>query len=201
VVRFLLGRFLYTDAINTLIGGFLTIFVTQELGLDREFVTALLAVAITAAIFGALGAGRLVERLGPLRVLRLVLVLWMVAIGAGVAAAATGEPRLAWAIGPLGGVALGATWTADRVLMTRVSPPRHLGEFYGLYATVGRFATILGPLTWAMTVDVLGLGRLVAMGALIGFVAIGWWVLRQVDDSERVWPVADLPVAGGRSDR
>jgi UMF1 family MFS transporter len=198
VVRFLVGRFLYTDAINTLIGGFLTIFVTQELGLDREFVTALLAVAITAAIVGALGAGRAVELLGPLRVLRLVLVLWMVAIGAGVAAAVTGRTGLAWAIGPLGGVALGATWTADRVVMTRVSPPRHLGEFYGLYATVGRFATILGPLTWALIVDVLGLGRRLAMGALIGFVAMGWWVLRRVDDSERVWPVADLPLAGNR---
>jgi len=30
VVRFLVGRFLYTDAINTLIGGFLTIFVINE---------------------------------------------------------------------------------------------------------------------------------------------------------------------------
>ena len=199
VVRFLVGRFLYTDAINTLIGGFLTIFVTQELGLDLEFVTALLAVAIAAAIFGALGAGRLVERLGPMRVLRMVLILWMVAIGAGVAAAVTGRPGLAWAIGPLGGVALGATWTADRVVMTRVSPPRHLGEFYGLYATVGRFATILGPLTWALIVDVLGLGRRLAMGALIGFVAMGWGVLRRVDDSERVWTVADLPLAGDRS--
>lgn len=200
VVRFLVGRFLYTDAINTLIGGFLTIFVIQELGLDRQFVTSLLVVAIAAAIFGAFGAGWLVERWGPLRVLRAVLVIWMVAIGAGIAAAVTGQTGWAWAIGPLGGIALGATWTADRVVMTRVSPPRHLGEFYGLYATVGRFATILGPLTWAFIVDVVGLGRRVAMGALIGFVAIGWWVLRLVDDSERDWPAADLPIVNTAPD-
>jgi MFS transporter, UMF1 family len=200
VVRFLVGRFLYTDAINTLIGGFLTIFVIQELGLDRQFTTRLLGVAITAAIFGAFGAGRLVERFGPMRVLRAVLVLWMVAIGAGIAAAVTGETGLAWAIGPLGGVALGATWTADRVVMIRVSPPRHLGEFYGLYATVGRFATILGPLTWAFIVDVIGLGRRVAMGALIGFIGVGWWVLRRIDDSERDWPAEDLPLVSRAPD-
>jgi MFS transporter, UMF1 family len=200
VVRFLVGRFLYTDAINTLIGGFLTIFVIQELGLDRQFATRLLVVAIAAAVVGALVAGGLVERLGPIRVLRAVLVLWMLAIGAGIAAAVTGETGLAWAIGPLGGIALGATWTADRVVMTRVSPPRHLGEFYGLYATVGRFATILGPLSWALIVDVIGLGRRLAMGALIGFIGIGWWVLRQVDDSERAWPVSDLPIVSTAPD-
>lgn len=190
-VRFLVGRFLYTDAINTLIGGFLTIFVIQELGLDRQFMTTLLGVAITAAIFGALGAGRLVERIGPMRVLRIALIMWMVAIASGVAAAVTGETGLAWLIGILGGIALGATWTADRVVMTRISPPRHLGEFYGLYATVGRFATILGPLTWALIVDGLGWGRRVAMGALILFIGLGWWSLRRVDDSERDWPPED----------
>jgi UMF1 family MFS transporter len=200
VVRFLVGRFLYTDAINTLIGGFLTIFVIEELGLDRKFMRNLLGVAITAAIFGALGAGRLMGRFGPLRVLRSVLLLWIVAIASGVAAAVTGETNLAWVIGPLGGVALGATWTADRVVMTRVSPPRHLGEFYGLYATVGRFATILGPLTWALIVDGLGLGRNAAMGSLIGFVALGWWILRKVDDAERPWREIDLPIVSGAPD-
>jgi UMF1 family MFS transporter len=197
VVRFLVGRFLYTDAINTLIGGFLTIFVIQELGRDRQFMTTLLVVAITAAIFGALGAGRLVERIGPMRVLRTALIMWMFAIAAGVAAAVTGQTNLAWAIGPLGGMALGATWTADRVVMTRISPPRHLGEFYGLYATVGRFATILGPLTWAVIVDVLGWGRRVAMSALIIFIAVGWWSLRRVDDSEREWPPDDRLIFSG----
>jgi UMF1 family MFS transporter len=200
VVPFLVGRFLYTDAINTLIGGFLTIFVLQELGLDGRFVTALLGLAIIAAIFGGLGAGAVIGRFGPLRVLRAVLVLWMVAIGAGIAAAVTSETGLAWAIGALGGLALGATWASDRVVMVRVSPPRNLGELYGLYATVGRFATILGPITWAIIVDVLGLGRRVAMGALIGFIGVGWLVLRRVDDTERIWAPADLPVVSRAPD-
>jgi MFS transporter, UMF1 family len=200
VVRFLLSRFLYTDAINTLIGGFLTIFVVAELGLDRRFVTALLGIAITTAIVGGIVTGRFVERIGPVRVLRVVLVIWMVAIASGVAAAITGQSWLAWAIGPLGGFALGATWAADRVVMTRISPPRFLGEFYGLYATVGRFATILGPLTWALIVDVLGLGRRLAMASLIVFVFAGWFLLQRVDDAVRTWQATDLPPFISRPD-
>jgi MFS transporter, UMF1 family len=194
VVRFLVGRFLYTDAINTLIGGFLAIFVIDELGLDRAFFSRLIGVAIAGAVVGGLGAGPVIQRAGPLRVLRAVLVMWMLAITSGIAAAVTGVTGLAWLIGPLGGLALGATWAADRVVMTRVSPPQRLGEFYGLYATVGRFATIAGPLVWALIVDGLGLGRNVAMAALGGFVLVGWWVIGAVDDSERDWE--SVPLGG-----
>lgn len=193
VTRFLVGRFLYTDAINTLIGGFLAIFVLEELDLDRSFFTALMGVAITAAVVGGLGAGWLMSRLSPLRVLRLMLTVWVVAMASGIVASVTGETGIAWVIGPLGGLALGATWASDRVVMTRVSPPRHLGEFYGLYATVGRFATIGGPLVWAVVVDVLGLGRDYALGALAVFVLAGWWVLGKVDDSPKDWPPEDRP--------
>ncbi len=191
VTRFLVGRFLYTDAINTLIGGFLAIFVLQELDLDRTFFTTLMAIAISAAVVGGLGAGWFIERVGPLAVLRFVLLIWMVAMASGIAAAVTDRTELAWIIGPLGGIALGATWSSDRVVMTRVSPPRRLGEFYGLYATVGRFATIAGPLVWAIVVDGLDLGRNFALGALIAFVFAGWWTLRKVDDRERDWPPDD----------
>jgi len=196
VVRFLVGRFFYTDAINTLIGGFLAIFVIDELGLDRGFFMTLLAIAITAAIVGGLGSGRFIELHGPLRVLRFVLVMWIVAIAAGVVAAVTGLTEIAWVIGPIGGLALGATWSADRVVMIRVSPPRRLGEFYGLYATVGRFATILGPLVWALIVDAMGLPRTAAMGALGLFIAAGWVILARVDDSLRQWSPPDQLIAG-----
>ncbi|MDP3983790.1 MAG: MFS transporter, partial [Acidimicrobiia bacterium] len=176
----LVGRFLYTDAINTLIGGFLAIFVLRELGLEEAEVTNLLALAILTAIAGGLFGGRLVTRFGSLRTLRWVLVVWAMALGTGVLAAATQATFLIWMVGVVGGAALGMTWTADRVLMLELSPPEHLGEFYGLYATVGRFATILGPLTWALVVDGLGWGRSAAMLVLAGFILSGWRVLAPI---------------------
>ncbi len=74
------------------------------------------------------------------------------------------------------------------------SPPRHLGEFYGLYATVGRFATLLGPLVWGVIVSVLGWPREVALGALVVFLIVGRWVLSGVDDLPREWSASDLEI-------
>ena len=191
VIRFLVGRFFYTDAINTLITGFLAIFVIDELGLSREILTGMLATAIGAAVVGGLAAGWVVGRWGPLRALRAALTLWGLAIASGVTAAATGRTSIVWVIGPVGGAALGAVWASDRVVMTRICPPRRLGELYGLYATVGRFAAIAGPLLWAVAVDGLGLGRTFALAALGALIAVAWWILGAVDDSERDWPVED----------
>ena len=180
VVRFLMGRFLYTDAINTLIGGFLAIFVLRELGLSESDVTRLLGLAIATAIAGGILGGRLVTRWGALPTLRRVLVVWALALGAGVVAAVADISPLIWAVGAVGGAALGMTWTADRVVMLELSPSDRLGEFYGLYATVGRFATVLGPLTWALIVDVFGWGRPAALLVLAAFVLSGWLVLGAV---------------------
>ena len=71
--------------------------------------------------------------------------------------------------------------------MARITPPDRYAEFYGLYATVGRFATILGPLLWALIVDYAGWGRTTAMVALFGFLVIARVVLSRVDDAERSW--------------
>lgn len=177
MVRFLCGRFLYTDAINTLIGGFLAIYAIEELGLSPAETRDLLAVAIAAAIPGSLASGWAVRAFGATRVLRATMVAWLVALAAGISAGADGEEWLAWLVAGLGGAALGSTWTADRVVMVELSPPRLLGEMYGLYATVGRFATIVGPLVWALIVDGLGLARPWALAALAVFVAAALAVL------------------------
>ena len=192
VARFLVGRFLYTDAVNTLIGGFLTIYVIEELGFSDSQVQALLAVAIVGAMVGGIGGGRLVDSRGPRWLLHRVLWTWAVAISLGIIAGAADVGSLMWVLGVLGGLALGATWAADRVYMQRISPPRHLGEFYGLYATVGRFATILGPLLWGVIVTIMGLPREFALGALLLFILGARLVLQGVDDQVREWGAADL---------
>lgn len=180
VRRFLVGRFLYTDAINTLIGGFLTIYVQEELGFDEDQVFKLLAVAIVGSIAGGVGGGVLVDRIGHRRLLERALEAWVLGLVLGIVAGAFEAPALIWPLGVLGGLALGATWAADRVMMAALSPPERLGEFYGLYATVGRFATILGPLLWGLIVTVFGLPREVAVGVLVVFIVAGRFVIGSI---------------------
>ena len=179
-VRFLVGRFFYTDAINTLIGGFLVVFAQKEIGFDAGQVQMLTVLGIASAIVGGLVAGRLVDRVGPRLILHTVLAVWIGTMVVGIAAAAADMVDLGWVVGVAGGLALGATWAADRAYMARLTPPHLYGEFYGLYGTVGRFATILGPLMWALVVDVLGWGRLAALALLAVNVLVARIVLQGV---------------------
>ncbi|MDH3607287.1 MAG: MFS transporter [Acidimicrobiia bacterium] len=190
VIPFLVGRFFYSDAINTVIGGFLTIFAIEEVGFTRSELEIVLGFGILASVFGGLGGGRLTERIGPRKALHFALYIWMTAWIFGLAAAATDAKPLGVVLVIMGGFALGTTWSADRTYMARITPPDRYAEFYGLYATVGRFATILGPLMWALIVDYAGWGRITAMSALFGFLVIARLVLSRVDDSEREWATA-----------
>ena len=113
--------------------------------------------------------------------LHTALYLWIAGMGLGIVAAEADLPQLGWFLGIVGGLALGATWASDRVYMVRLSPPEAIGEFYGLYGMVGRFATVLGPLTWGFVVDRLGLGRSAAVGTLIAFVVAARIILEKID--------------------
>jgi UMF1 family MFS transporter len=190
VTRFLIARFFYTDAMNTVFI-FVAIFARTEIGLSDRETDILTIVGIVTALLGAITAGRLCDLIGPRKTLHGALYLWMIGIGMAVIVGLTEATQLGWIIGAIGGAGLGATAATDRVYMTRISPPRHLGEFYGLYAVVGRFATLFGPLVWALVADWLGLGRIVAIGSLLLFFAAGRMILHQVSDHPREWATED----------
>lgn len=190
--RFLLGRVFYAEAANTLIL-FMGVYVTNELGFSTGQAQLVLFIGIVAAIVGGLTWGVLVDRVGPKRALDLVLFLWMAVLVSAIAIPLLNLPsQLFWGVAVLAGTALGGTWGSDRPYMLRLSPPRYLGQFYGLYAMVGRFAAIFGPLLWGFIVDTLELGRPTALGVLFILVVISFVILRGVSDAPRHWKAEDL---------
>jgi UMF1 family MFS transporter len=193
--RFLLGRMFYADAANTLIFMVLP-YATGSLGLTSAEARAVALLSILFAIPAGLAWGVIVDRIGPRRALDAVLVLWMLLFALAAAIPVLGLPRiLSYVVGAGAGVALAGLWSADRPLMARLAPPRYYGQFFGLYAMVGRFAAIVGPLMWGVIADdtLLGWGQPASVMFLLTWVAIAFLILRGVDDRPRDWAPEDLP--------
>ena len=195
LLPFLVGRMFYADAANTLIV-MVVLYATGALAMSDADARMVAIISIVAAIPAGIAWGQVVDRVGPKRTLDVVLMGWMV-IFALVAAIPAGLPT--WLIYPVGaavGVALAGLWASDRPLMARLAPPRYYGQFFGLYAMVGRFGAIVGPAMWAVIVDPgwLGWGQPAAVMFLLLWVVIAFLILRRVDDRPREWGPDDLPV-------
>jgi MFS transporter, UMF1 family len=187
LVRFLSGRFFYTDAANTMIA-VMGLYATQEVGFSDAGAQTVLVGGILASVAGGFTWGPLVDRHGPRWVLLRVLGLWFVTLTLTALVAYLDLPKASfWGIGALAGFALAGLWSADRPLMLRLSPPRYLGAFYGVYAMVGRFAAIIGPLLWTLVVDLLGLGRPAAVLSLLGMMVVAFVIIRPLNDARTVW--------------
>ncbi len=202
LLRFLLGRAFYTDAINTVISfmSLYTVNVAIATGLTTEQGQAraniVLGTAVTAAILGGITWGFVVDRLGPKRALTSVLFFW---IGTFLLAACVGAFRMPivwlYVVACVAGFSLGGTWASDRPYMLRLTPPDRVGEFYGFYGMVGRFSAVTGPALWGLTtyivVQRMGLpevrGEAIAITLLLVMVFVSLWILRKVTDERRDW--------------
>jgi UMF1 family MFS transporter len=207
LLRFLLGRMFYTDAINTVVSfmSLYTVNVAISTGLTtlegEKKAQLVLMSAITAAIFGGIIWGIVVDRIGPKRTLNIVLSLWMATF---VTAACVGflHLHIGWlfVVACAAGICLGGTWASDRPLMLRLTPPDRVGEFYGLYGLVGRFSAVTGPLLWGLTTYITvergGMpeltGQAFAICTLLLMVLTSFWILRRVTDEKRDWAALRL---------
>lgn len=183
LTRFLISRVLYSMA-GGAIGIFMAVYLTVQLGYSSGDKDRLLLAAILGAVAGGLLWGRVVDTAGPRNALLAILGIWSLAL-AGIAASGFGVLPLEslWLSGPLAGFALGGTWASDRPLMAALSPPAHLGKFFGLYGLAGRLALLAGPLLWTLVSQVLGLGRPAALVALMLLVLVAIALLRSVPES------------------
>jgi UMF1 family MFS transporter len=181
--RFLVGRFFYTDPVNTVIV-VMSVFATQAIGMTAGQANLVLLSLTVAAVIASFLWGHLVERIGPKRTLMMVLGTWV--IGLFIGGIYLSVPTFLIA-GVLLGAALGGVWTSDRVFMLRLSPPDKVGEFFGLYGLAGKFSAVTGPLLYGAIVALLlpSLGTVayqVAIFSLLGLMAVGFLLLRGVPE-------------------
>jgi len=202
LLRFLLGRVFYTDAINTVITvmALYTVNVAVASGLDQAAgesrAQMIMMSAISFAVLGGFAWGRMVDRIGPKRTLDAVLWLWVATFIGAASIGILGLPLwMLFVVASMAGVGLGGIWSADRPYMLRLTPPDRIGEFYGLYGMVGRFSAITGPLIWAIVayicIERLGMspekGQGIGVLVLLGLVVIARVILAPVSDEPRDW--------------
>ena len=187
--RFLLGRFFYSDAVNTVIV-VMSVVTVRAMGMTVTVANLILLGLTVVAVAASFGWGRLVDSRGPKRTL--IVVLWSWAIGlvlGGLSIGISGPIGIALFLiaGAILGSGLGGVQVADRVLMLRLSPPARLGEFFGLYGLVGKGSQVIGQLLFGLillwTFDALGNGAYqVAVLSLLVTMFIGLWLIRPVSD-------------------
>ena len=188
--RFLLGRFFYSDAVNTIIV-VMSVVAVRAMGLTEQQYLMVSVLLTVVAITASFGWGRLVDRFGPRRTLLWVLASWAVGLLIGVVALSLpGTPvgiGLFVIAGAIVGSGLGGVQVADRVFMLRLSPPARIGEFFGLYGLVGKGSQVVGQTLYGVTVfllfGTLGNGAYqVAVLTLLGTMIIGYLLIRPVSD-------------------
>lgn len=195
MTRYLVANLLFFDALNTVIG-FMAIYATAVLGFDsaKNEVQTVLMLATLFAVAGSFAWGALTDRLGAKRALMGDLALWVLALLGFIFI--RDKAIATWLLAPMVGIAMGGTWTASRALLAGLAPPERQGEFFGLYSLAGKFAAVIGPLTWGLITSAFAfmpIGRYqLALGAQLLFVLAGLALLVKVPDP-RPRPAPAIP--------
>ena len=166
LARFFMAFFLYNDGIATTIA-FAGLYATQTLGFSaQETIVLIGGVQVTGAL-GALTLGHLADRFGHARMIVVTLWGW---IGLMVVTYFVTSQVAFWGVALSVGLIMGATQSASRGFLARVSGS-DAGELFGFKAVAGKFSAILGPLVFGLVSQMTGDQRpaLLAVGVFFVF--------------------------------
>ena len=181
LLLFLLAFLLYNDGVQTVIS-ISAAYATETLGLETADVALAFLVVQVVAFGGALAFGWLSSKIGPQRAILVSLVLWTGVSVLGYFLPA-GEFLPFAGLAASVGLVLGGTQALSRSLYASMIPEEASAEFFGFYSVFSKFASIWGPLLFALVNDITGSSRN-AILSLIVFFVLGFLLLSRVDIEE-----------------
>lgn len=175
---FFIAMLLYQDGIQTVIR--MSSVYGAEVGIDQNtqiaaFVMVQFVGIPCAFLFGAVGT-----RLGSKPCIFFAIGVYVVAASlAYFMTTATHFFILAFLVA----MVMGGSQALSRALFSRMVPQDRSSEFFGFFAVAERFATVLGPAMFWISVMLTGSSRPAILG-VIGLFIAGGFVLSRVDEKE-----------------
>jgi UMF1 family MFS transporter len=176
LLRFLIAFLFYNDGIQTVIA-VSAIFASAEIGLSQGSVLGCFLMIQFVAMPGALLFSRISASFGAKKAIMLSLLLF---IAVTIYAFRMDSALEFWLLGFVVALILGGSQAISRSLFATMVPADRSAEFFGFYAVSGKFASILGPLVFAVISDITGSARLSIL-ALSGFFIVGLLLLGSID--------------------
>jgi MFS transporter, UMF1 family len=167
-LHYLVSYLVYNDGIQTVIA-VSTSFAADELGTSASTLALLVLVIQFVAFPGALFFGRLAGRIGAKRSIMITLVIW-----SGIVIFAFGflyEEWQLWILGIAVALVLGGSQALSRSLFSQMIPAGREAEYFGIYEVSERGTSWIGPLVFAVAVQLTGTQRIAIISLIIFFLA------------------------------
>lgn len=176
-LRFLIAYLIYNDGIQT-INTVATIFASSELGLSTSTLVQVVLMIQFVAALGAMFFNFLAGRLGAKKAIMISLVIW-----SGLVIYAYGFLYTAaqfWILAAFLALVLGGSQALSRSLFSQMIPKNREAEYFSLYEISERGTSWLGPVVFALALQLTGTQR-VSIVMLIIFFVVGLILLALTD--------------------
>lgn len=151
VGRFLLGYFLFNDAMLTIENNF-AIYLQQVYNISDKVKSLLLLALLIASILGALISGWIADKIGLKKTLLIILIGTLILLPF---IAIVKNLTLLFILTAILGLVYGAVWAVARAVLVFLVPPARVNHAFSYYSLMERFATLIGPMAWGLTVLLL----------------------------------------------
>lgn len=152
ILWFLISFMLVADTVLTLENN-ITIYMEKVHGLGDSVKAALFVAFLMCAAFSVLWQRPVQNKESLVSFLRIWILLWIAIITSVAASSSTQWFYTAFLVM---GALYGLTLNACRVLFAEIIPDGHKASCFGVYSSFERFATLVGPLLWALPLAVVG---------------------------------------------
>ncbi|MFN8453426.1 MAG: MFS transporter [Anaerolineae bacterium] len=176
-LRYLIAYLVYNDGIQTIVT-VSTIFASSELGLSTSTLVQVILMIQFVAAAGAMIFNFLAGRIGTKQAIMVSLVIW-----AGLLIYAYGflyTQLQFWILGAMLALVLGGSQALSRSLFSQMIPANRESEYFSLYEISERGTSWLGPVVFALGLQLTGDQRS-SLIMLVAFFVIGLVLLALTD--------------------